>query len=499
MTVSLISGHGVLIAAEVIKIKGVSLGAIAPEAVLAAGGLGLLILGTAFKKRRPFLLAGASLTVLTGAAIAAILGSQLRLLAYDGTVAHDGFTVFFELTLLLVAAVAVLASHHFVQAEGAPAAEFYGLMIFATAGMMLMTAAADLILVFVALETFSLALYVLAAYRRGRLDSQEGALKYFLTGSFSSAFFLYGIALIYGSTGTTRLGGIARALAASGKPGPLAGAGLALLIVGLGFKVAAVPFHMWTPDAYHGSPAPVSGFMAAGSKIAGFAVLLRVLVATFPAMIDGWRPIVAALSIASMVVGTVVAIAQSNVKRMLAYSSIAHSGFLLIAVAAANSRGVSASLFYLAAYTLVILGAFAVVYAVARPGEERIHLDDYRGLYARQPFAAATLALLLISLAGIPPTAGFWAKVEVFSAAWSAGQYVLVVVGVLASAAAAFFYLRVIWVMIFDEPLEWVTGVEGTSLAIGAAVVLAVAMVVVAGVFPAPLLDFARASKLLFP
>lgn len=484
------SGEGIL------QVKGVSLVAVAPEAVVAVGGLLLLILGTALRKQRPGVLAGASIAILAGAAVATIPGVGKSTLAFDSTVALDGFAVFFKLVLIGIAAVAVLASHHFLEAEGAPATEYYGLMILATAGMMLMTSAADLILVFVALETFSLALYVLAAFRRARLDSQEGALKYFLTGSFSSAFFLYGIALIYGGTGTTRLDGIAQFVAA-GQSSPLISAGLALLLVGLGFKVAAVPFHMWTPDAYHGSPAPVAGFMASGSKVAGFAVLLRVLMAAFPSLVEGWQPVVGAIAILTIVIGTVVAIAQTNVKRMLAYSSIAHSGFILTAVAAANDRGISGSLFYLAAYTFVILGTFAVVYAVARPGEQLIRLEDYRGLWSKQPFAAAMLGLFLISLAGIPPTAGFWAKVEVFSAAWEAGLYALVIVGVFASAAAAFFYLRVIVLMILEEPKEWVGRTQITAPATGASLLLSSAVVVVVGVLPTPLLDFARDSLLL--
>lgn len=487
-----------MMALEVLRVKDVSLVAIAPEAVVSIGALALLVVGSSLRRHRPGLLAGVSLTVLAGGAAACIPGFDRTLLAFDSTVALDGFAVFFKLLLIGVAAVAVLASHHFLDAEQAPATEYYGLMMFATAGMMVMVSAADLILIFVALETFSLALYVMAAYRRARLDSQEGALKYFLTGSFSSAFFLYGIALIYGGTGTTRLAGIADALSGGGVDTPLLPAGLALLLVGLGFKVAAVPFHMWTPDAYHGSPAPVSGFMASGSKVAGFAVLLRVLMSAFPSMADGWQPVVAALAIVTMIVGTVVAIVQSNVKRMLAYSSIAHTGFLLTAVAAGNSRGVSGSLFYLAAYSFVILGAFAVVYSVARPGEHLISLDDYRGLWAKHPFASAVLGLLLISLAGIPPTAGFWAKVEVFSAAWSGGQYSLVIVGVLASAVAAFFYLRLIVLMILDEPKEWVARTMGTAPATGAALLIASAVALM-GLFPAPLLDLARASTLLLP
>jgi NADH-quinone oxidoreductase subunit N len=256
---------------------------------------------------------------------------------------------------------------------------------------------------------------------------------------------------------------------------------------------------MWTPDAYQGSPAPVSGFMAAGSKIAGFAVLFRVMVATFPTIASDWRPVVAALAVLTMAFGGVVAIAQANVKRMLAYSSIAHSGFLLVGVASANPRGISGSLFYLATYAITILGAFAVVYAVGRPGEDRVNLDGYRGLWSTQPFLAGILALLLISLAGVPPTAGFWAKFEIFSAAWDAGQPLLVVIGVLASAIAAFFYLRVIVLMFLEEPREWVGRSPPTAPGVGAALVAAAAVVVAFGVLPTPLIELARGSRLVFP
>jgi NADH-quinone oxidoreductase subunit N len=480
-------------------VPGVSLLAIGPEMVLGVGGLGVLIWAAGFRSRRPHLVAAASLFVLAAAAGAALLGVGRQFLAFDDTVALDGFATFFKLVLVAVASVAVLASLHFLDAERAPAPEFYGLMILATAGMMLMASATDLILVFLALETFSLAFYVLAAYRR-RLDSQEGSLKYFLTGSFSSAFFLYGVALIYGGTGTTRLVAIAEALSLGAVlDQTLLASGVALVLVGLSFKVAAVPFHMWTPDAYQGSPAPVSGFMAAGSKIAGFAVLLRVMVATFPSMASDWRPVVAALAVLTMAFGGVVAIAQANVKRMLAYSSIAHSGFLLVGVASANPRGISGSLFYLATYAITILGAFAVVYAVGRPGEDRVNLDGYRGLWSTQPFLAGILALLLISLAGVPPTAGFWAKFEIFSAAWDAGQPLLVVIGVLASAIAAFFYLRVIVLMFLEEPREWVGRSPPTAPGVGAALVAAAAVVVAFGVLPTPLIELARGSRLVFP
>jgi NADH-quinone oxidoreductase subunit N len=481
-----------------LTIPGVSLAAIAPEVILSGGALLVLIVGAGLKRQRPHVLAAVSVVFLAGAAVAAALGGGEQRFAFDSAIALDGFSTFFKIVLALIAIVAVLASSSFLDSERAPATEYFGLLMLGTAGMMLMTAASDLITIFLALETFSLALYVLAAFRRSRLDSQEGALKYFLTGSFSSAFFLFGVALIYGGIGSTRLSAISRRISAGDVLNePLLMAGLALLIVGLAFKVAAVPFHMWTPDAYQGSPAPVSGFMAAGSKVAGFAALLRILMAAVPELVTAWRPVIAALAILTMIVGAVVAVVQTNVKRMLAYSSIAHSGFVLTGVAAANERALSGSLFYLAVYTFVILGSFAVVYAVGNPGEDRVELKHYRGLWSSRPFLAGALALLLISLAGVPPTAGFWAKFEVFAAAADAGLYPLVVIGVITSAIAAIFYLRVIVQMFLEEAPEWVGQPVGTLVSTGTALLICSAVVVILGVFPAPLLDFARSATLL--
>ena len=346
-------------------IPGADLRAVLPEGILAVGGMGLLLVGSSLRRRRPGLLAGMTLVILGLAGGAALLGVGHFRAAFDNRIALDGFATFFKVLLCAAAAVAVVASHAFVAQEEGPQPELFALMIFAVAGMMLMASTSDLLLLFVALETFSLAFYVLAAYRRNRRDSQEASLKYFLTGSFASAFLLYGVALSYGALGTTRFPGAGGIAVASVPVRGLLPVGLALVFVGLGFKAAAVPFHMWTPDVYDGAPAPLAGFLAAGSKIAAYAAALRLLTSAFPLLLPQWRPAVGAVAVLTMVVGSVVAVAQNNVKRMLAYSAIAHSGFLLIGVAAGNADGVSGSLFYLAAYSFTILGAFAVVYAVA--------------------------------------------------------------------------------------------------------------------------------------
>ena len=474
-------------------VPGADLRAVLPEGILAAGGMIVLLVGASLRKRRPGMLAGATIVILALAAGAALLGIGHYKSAFDNRIALDGFATFAKVLLCAAAAVAVIAAHAFLKQEEAPQPELFALILFSIIGMMLMASASDLLVLFVALETFSLAFYVLAAFRRGRRDSQEASLKYFLTGSFASAFLLYGVALCYGALGTTRFPGIGTLGGATGPVKGLLPVGLALVLVGLGFKAAAVPFHMWTPDVYDGAPAPMSGFLAAGSKIAAYTAALRLLTSAFPFLQPQWRPAVGVVAVLTMVVGSVIAIAQSNVKRMLAYSAIAHSGFLLVGVAAANPEGVSGSLFYLAAYSFTVLGAFAVVYAIGGPGEERINIDDYRGLGRRHPFLATSLALLLLSLAGIPPTIGFWAKVEVFGAGMKAGLGPLVVVGVLTSTIAAAFYLRLVAVMFLDGDEGWVSTVK-EKVAPGLGVVVGISVLVVAGIGVAPdfLIDLAK-------
>jgi len=481
------------VSAPHLVVPGADVRAVLPEAILAAGAMVLLVLGASFRKRRPGFLAVATIVILALSAGGALLGIGHFRSAFDDRIALDGFATFTKVLLCAAAAVAVLAAHSFLKQEEAPQPELFALVLFATAGMMLMASTADLLLLFVALETFSLAFYVLAAFRRNRKDSQEASLKYFLTGSFASAFLLYGVALSYGALGTTRFPGMGAIATSSVPMRGLLPIGLALVLVGLGFKAAAVPFHMWTPDVYDGAPAPLSGFLAAGSKIAAYAAALRLLTHAFPLLQPQWRPAVGAVAVLTMVVGSVVAIAQKNVKRMLAYSAIAHSGFLLIGVAAGTPAGISGSLFYLAAYSFTILGAFAVVYAVGGPGEEHITIDDYRGLGRRRPWLATALSLMLLSLAGIPPTIGFWAKVEVFGAGTGAGLTPLVVVGVLTSAIAAAFYLRLVAVMFLDGDEHWAGAVkERTAPGLGLAVAVSSLAVAAVGVAPGFLIELAK-------
>jgi NADH-quinone oxidoreductase subunit N len=463
--------------------------AIAPELTLVGGAM-LTLLIDAFRPRvrRDFL---AFLTLAT-VGLAAWFTFDLhdkRTVAMQGTFAVDGVALFAKLILLSTCAMAVLISYHYLSRRRIHRGEYYPLLLFSTAGMTLLAAANDLLLVFLALEILSLALYVLAGFARRDDASQESAMKYFLLGAFSSAFLLYGIAIMYGATNTTSISGISRV--ATSSDARLMFTAMALLAVGFCFKVAAVPFHMWTPDVYQGAPTSVTGFMAAGTKAAGFAALLRVfLVALGPLQWD-WRPVLWIVAVLTMVVGSVVAITQTDIKRLLAYSSIAHAGYVLVAVVAASREGTAAALFYLLVYAFMTLGAFAMIIASAPGGRERLSLGDWTGIGQRHPVFAGAMTLFLLSLAGIPPTAGFMAKFFVFSAAVQSGETGLVVVGVISSAIAAFFYLRVIVAMWLQDP-EPDAMPLGPTPALVAGLAIAAAVTVAIGVWPQGLIELAR-------
>ena len=474
---------------------------VVPELILVGTAIVLLLMDalTPSKDQRP--LALLSLAGIAGAAAYSVYlwrwterpGHPATVLG--GMVAADQFAVFFRLVLLGVAAIGVLLAYHYLDRADEARGEYYPLLLFATAGMTLIAAASDLILVFLALEVLSLSLYLLTGFSFRRLASAEASMKYFLLGAFSSAFFLYGIALAYGATGTTNLAGIAGKL--SGQVGPVALAlgGAGLLAAGFGFKVAAVPFHMWTPDAYQGAPTCVTAFMSAGTKVAAFAAFLRVFNTAFNPLIWDWKPFMWVIAAVTMVVGSVLAIAQTDVKRMLAYSSIAHAGFILVGVTAASQQGIQAAMFYLVAYATMILGAFGVVMLVSVRGERNLSLGSYAGLARRSPFLAVTMALFLLSLAGIPPTAGFIAKVAVFSAAVQSGHWSLVLVAVLASVIAAFFYIRVIVLMYMQEPAGELE-VERAPVA-SAAVAIPAVLTVLFGVLPALLFTFLKHASVI--
>ena len=360
-----------------------------------------------------------------------------------GAIAYDGFDVFVQIVVSIAMLLTALAADGYLRREGVDGPEFHVLAMMSAGGAMVMGAANDLIVIFLGLEILSIALYVLAATNHKRSESGEAGLKYWVLGAFSSAIFVYGIALTYGATGSTNLPQIADFLSHNvvATNGVLLG-GLALLLVGFGFKMAAVPFHMWSPDVYQGSPSPVTGFMAAVAKVGAFAAILRVLVSTFPTLRADWQPVVWALAFLSLLLGAIVALMQRDVKRMMAYSSINHVGFILLGVEAASARGVAAALYYLFTYTFLTVGSFAVISLMGRPGDTGHDLTDYRGLAARQPWLAGGFAVLLVAQAGVPFTTGFLAKFGVVEASVATHSDTLAVVAMVSAAIAAFFYLR---------------------------------------------------------
>jgi len=474
----------------------VDLRPVLPALIVALTGLAVL-LAQAFSPRGKTPPAPAlSLAGLAAALVAVLLlsrGPHYGLGATTGgTVTADGFALFLQGLVLVVGLMVVLLSPAYLKATGLERGEYYTLVLFSIVGMLGLVSTTELISLFVALEIMSVALYALAAMRRDQMESQEAAIKYFVTGAFSSAFFLYGIALLYGTSGSTSLGRIASAAASPGHE-RLAIVGVGLLLVGLGFKIASVPFHMWAPDVYEGAPTTVTAFMAAGVKAAAFGALIRIFGAALPGLQELWQPAVAALAVLSMIVGNLGALAQSNVKRMLAWSSVAHAGYLLTAVVAAPRVGAEAILFYLVAYAAVNLGGFGAIAALARNGREPLSFDDLSGLARRRPALAAALTVYLVSLTGVPVSAGFVGKFYLFGAAVGAGHVTLAIVGVVMSVVSAFYYLRVVVHMYMKEPVgedAWAPVTTGAALAHAVAVLLVLGL----GVYPTPLVDLARAA-----
>jgi NADH-quinone oxidoreductase subunit N len=398
---------------------------------------------------------------------------------------RDGLTVVLQVTALLAALVASALGGDYVERAALEAGEFHALVLVTALGAMVMAASRDLIMLFLGLETLSIPLYVLAAFARRDLRSQEAGMKYFLLGAFSTAFFLYGIALVFGASGSTALGAVAAAPSSR-----LLQVGAAMLVVGLGFKAAVVPFHAWAPDVYEGAPLPVTAYMAVIAKVGAFAALLRVVPAILDASRSEWILVLGTLSVLTMALGNLAALLQPGIKRLLAYSSIAHAGFMLIGVAAGTAQGAGAVAFYLVAYTFMTLGAFGVVLMLERAGGEADRIADLTGLAWRSPGLAAAMAVFMVSLAGLPPTAGFVAKFYVFAAALDAGQTALAVIGVLTSVVSAYFYLRVAYTMFTGDPHPDVAFVGGRWVA--AAITLSTLGVLALGVFPAPLTAFVQ-------
>jgi NADH-quinone oxidoreductase subunit N len=375
---------------------------------------------------------------------------------FSDMIVLDNYALTLTWIFLLIGALSIAMALDYLPRQGIEQGEFYPLIMFAVAGMILMAQGTDLIVLFLGLETLSITLYILTGFAYPRLTSEEAAMKYLVLGAFAAGFFVYGIALIYGAIGTVNLNGMADYLARqtlAGEDQTLLLIGAGLVLIAFAFKVALVPFHMWTPDVYEGSPTPVAAFMSVGTKGAALAALLRIL-AAMPELEPYWLPVLAALAAATMMIGNLGALVQTNVKRMLAYSSVGHAGYILLGVIVANAFAAQAFLFYLLAYALTNLGAFAVVIALEQRGELDWSLDDFSGLFQRHPMLAVAMAMFMFSLAGVPPTAGFIAKFYVFTAAWEGGLGWLALVGVISSAIAAFFYLRVVVRMFMQEPVR---------------------------------------------
>ena len=414
-------------------------------------------------------------------------------------VAVDGVALFTRVTVCLAGLVTVPLGYAYAEDRRIHRGEYYPLLLFAATGMTLLGSANDLIMVFIAIEVLSLALYVLTGFAKRDLVSQEAALKYFLLGAFSSAILLYGIAVAYGVTGTTNLTEVGRAFAIVTAPTAMTTVAMGLLLVGFAFKTAVVPFHMWTPDVYQGAPTPVTGFMAAATKAAAFAGFLRVFVGALGPLQWSWAPVISVLAVATMLLGAVLAVVQSDVKRMLGYSAVTHAGYVLIGLLSVTREGVSGSLFYLLVYAFMSLGSFGVLALLERRGRRALAIHDLRGLGRRYPVPAGMLSLFLLSLAGLPPTAGFTAKLAVFRAGVEAGFTGLVIVAVISSIIAAFFYIRIIVAMFMDDEPADVAVLPAPNATLGgsAGIAISAAVVVVLGVLPGFVVDLARQAASL--
>lgn len=490
---------------------------IAPEVIVCLAAVIVMLVDAFARSTQRWITGGISLAGLIGAGIATIwlwANGTPSAEAFNGMIVLDELRLGFTLIFLLVSSLTLSLSTVWAENEQVPAGEFHSLLLFATAGMMLMASGNDLVIIFLGLEILSIATYVLAGFRRTDIRSNESSLKYFILGSFSSAFLLYGIALVYGATsfadpgeggrivaGTTNIAEIASRISQAQYPALLY-AGAAMMLVGFGFKIATVPFHIWTPDVYEGAPTPVTAFMAAGPKAAGFAAFMRVFIFGLPFVVSAssatagslhqtWISTLAVMAVLTMTLGNVVAIVQNNVKRLLAYSSIAHAGYALVGFVAAGAatdlaqrnNAITAVIFYLLTYAVMNIGAFAVVQLIARRGDRRTAIEDYSGIGFESPVLAFSLSLFMLSLLGMPLTAGFIGKIMVFGAAIDQGYYVLVVIGVLNTAVSAYYYLRLIIVMFFGERT---TAWQAPRIPVSIAVTLALTVlgVLYLGLFP---------------
>jgi len=464
---------------------------LAPEIILTVLGFGVLTLGLIFPRMyRETLIA----IVLIGLAAAFFFATHHwnnpAATAFYGMISVDKFTAGFQCLFIIAAALTLMLSLNALEEKYLLYSEYFALIIFATVGMMLMASSAHLLTLFLGLETLSVSLYILAGFRREDAKALESSFKYFLLGAFASGFLLYGIALIYGSVGSASLAALAARLTqnAGVMEQPLFMTGLALMIIGFGFKIALAPFHTWAPDVYQGAPTPIAAFMATGSKAAGFAALMRLLLAADLMTAALWQQIFWVMAVATMTIGNIIALRQDNIKRLLAYSSIAHAGYILVGAIANNETGYAGVLFYLLSYTFMNVGAFGVVAYLAKAGQEYVNISEYRGLAYRRPFAALAMAIFMFALSGVPPTAGFLSKFYVFSGAVQAGYIWLVIFGVINSMISLYYYLGVIVVMFMQEPEGEKTPITPLP-AVGIALAIAIFGTLNLGLFPGQWMD----------
>jgi NADH-quinone oxidoreductase subunit N len=478
---------------DMITMPAVNFTPILPEIFLSVLAMCLLLINVFSPNGKKTYLTYISFIGLVVAAVLVGSGWGAHIESFNGAVVLDNFATFFKMIFLLSAGLAVLISDQYMEREGCNHGELYPIILFTVVGMMLMASGTDLMTIFLGLEVMSVSLYVLAGFNRANRKSNEAGLKYFLLGSFSTGFLLYGMALIYGATGTTRIAGIASVLGQMTLPATniMLVAGMLLMFTGFAFKVAAAPFHMWTPDVYEGAPTPMTAFMSTGPKAAAFAALLRLFLVALPTLQVEWSQLLWVLAVLRMSVGNITALRQDNIKRMLAYSSIAHAGYCLVGFTAGNGTGTSAILFYMLSYAFMNIGAFAIIILIAKKGESNGTVMDLAGLGFKRPVLALAMTIFMFSLAGVPPTAGFIGKFYLFSGAIQEGYIWLAILGVLNSAASVYYYLRVIVYMYMKDPSE---EFEWTSLTapVALALVLAVAGTLILGIVPSFVLQYAQ-------
>ncbi len=474
-------------------IQNVNFQAIMPSLILSVFGMVLLLVSVFSPRGKTTHVAWLSIIALVITGFVSLNGWNNPQAGFAGSVVLDNFATFFSMTCIIAAALTILMSDSYLKREGYPVGEYYPLILFTTAGAMWMASGTDLMTIFLGLEVLSVSLYILAGFFRGQTKSNEAGLKYFFLGAFSTGFLLYGVALLYGVTGTTKIAGIAQYVQAmpAASSNIMFVAGGMLLLTGFLFKVAAAPFHMWTPDVYQGAPTPITAFMSAGPKAAAFAAFIRVTTIGLESIQADITAVFWILAVLTMTVGNFIALSQKDVKRMLAYSSISHAGYAMVGMVAWNEIGLTGIMFYMLVYTFMNMGAFAVLVLVGKKGEENLTIDGLSGMGYKRPYLGIALCIFLFSLMGLPPTAGFAGKFYIFAGAVKAGYIWLAVIGVLNSAVSLYYYLRVMVSMYFkdaEEDFAWVSMNAATTISI----VIAIAGVLVMGVLPGPFMEMAK-------